>query len=143
MTTAKQDFYVGAALSQILRRASCSICSSPPFFVLNDTIRLYIKYNTKVRTPWGFTITPAEQLFLLSDWPDGVVFLGLVCGDDGVAAVSQAELFMLAGDSAASFRVSCSRQFGAHYAVSGPGGVLPRRVAPCRWYDLGSDGDIK
>ncbi|HUE88335.1 MAG TPA: hypothetical protein VMO26_19845 [Vicinamibacterales bacterium] len=61
----KQEFYEGAAL-HLLARTGAITCSryESPFFVVNNTVVVHLKYSTKGRSPWGFTFMPDEQALL-------------------------------------------------------------------------------
>jgi hypothetical protein len=53
----KQEFYEGAAL-HILAQAGTirSITYAAPFFTLNEELLVLLKYSTKGRSPWAFTL---------------------------------------------------------------------------------------
>jgi site-specific DNA-cytosine methylase len=61
----KQEFYEGAALHLLVRGGKVTnIRYRPPLFVINRKYCVLLKYSTKIRSPWGFTFTPAEQKLL-------------------------------------------------------------------------------
>lgn len=67
MPIAKQDFYEGAALKLAVRTGGISgIVIIHPFFIFNDRLAVLLKYSTKGRSPWGFTLTGEYQPALLN-----------------------------------------------------------------------------
>src|SRR5688572_14790098 len=85
----KQDFYEGAALYQLARRGViASVKYVTPLFVLNGTLQVLLKYSTKKRSPWGFTFGVEEQALLESGPNEGQLVVALVCGADGIAALT-------------------------------------------------------
>ena len=85
----KQEFYEGAALYVLARAGGItSIRYEAPFFLLNDQLLVLLKYSTKGRSPWGFTFTRDEQVILQKRASQLRVVIGLVCGADGVVALS-------------------------------------------------------
>jgi len=85
MTIKKQAFYEGAALYLLARAGAIEgIRYEPPFFVLNEDLRIYLKHSTKGRSPWGFTFTVEEQSALEKHSASKAIIAGLVCGGDGV-----------------------------------------------------------
>ncbi|MGY3497829.1 hypothetical protein [Bradyrhizobium sp. USDA 4502] len=141
MAIKKQEFYEGAALHLIIRSGRVkSIRYDPPFFFLNERITLLLKYSTKVRSPWGFTFTEDEQQQLSSMALRQSTVIGLVCGSDGIVALPYDSYSAIASMRAASAYVSCYRDYGEHYEVSGPDGPLKRKVAPSSWQRILEDG---
>lgn len=128
----KQEFYEGAAL-HILARAGRlnSVRYVSPFFILNEIAPVMIKYSTRVRSPWGFTFTPDEQRALRDKASPPTI--ALVCGNDGVVAFSYRQFGELTSTRDSAIHVACYRQHGEHYEVSGPNGVLNKKVAPASW----------
>ena len=134
----KQEFYEGAALHQLIRGSNgiTSIAHSPPFFVLDDSLQVHLKYSTGKRSPWGFTFTADEQLLLQRRALDMPVVMGLICGTDGVAAVPYEEYIKVASVKGTALRVSCWRSHREHFEIGGPDGTLPGKVAPSDWVRL-------
>ena len=57
MPIAKEDFYEGAALNMLARTgAIVGIINFSPFYVLNGRLAIPLKYGTRGRSPWGFTV---------------------------------------------------------------------------------------
>lgn len=137
MTIAKQEFYEGAALHRLAKGGAVkSIGFDSPFITVNGHLLLFIKYCSNGRSPWGFTFTPHECEQLTDACSRGVVIIGLVCGSDGIAAIDYADFRELAGSPSVSIRVACYRKHRELYEVSGPLGVIPRKIPPSRWTHL-------
>lgn len=137
MAIQKQQFYEGAALHSLARSGMVEgLRYDPPFFVLNDRILLLLKYSTKTRSPWGFTFSPRERDALAMEKLRGPLTIGLVCGDDGIAACSLEEYRVLTSIGHVSARISCFRSHGGLYQLSGPEGRLRGKISPSRWQRL-------
>lgn len=134
MAIKKQEFYEGAALYQLARTGGVtSIRYEAPFFLLNEHLLVYLKYSTKGRSPWGFTFATDEQVLLQRSASQLKIVIGLVCGADGVAAVSYDAYESIAAPRNSAVHIACYRQHGEHYEVSGPDGKLDGKVAPSNW----------
>ena len=137
MAIQKQEFYEGAALHLLVRNAGeVNLRYDHPFFVADERLLIHIKHSTKKRSPWGFTFTPDEQVALEQRSTKLSVWLGLVCGADGVAAVGYDEYRRIAQLRDSSIHVACYRRHRQHYEVSGPDGTIDRKVAPSEWHRL-------
>ena len=134
MALGKVQFYEGAALQQLLRgNGELTLEFKAPFYVLNSKVALYLKYSTKIRSPWGFTFMPAEQIALAEKVAAMPVTIGLVCGDDGIAALPYEEYLAVAAPRNLSIHISCYRRLGEYYEVNGPDGVSLKKISPSRW----------
>lgn len=130
----KQEFYEGAALHVLARSGAISgLCYDPPFFLFNGSLSAYFKYSTRGRSPWAFTFMPAEQLALAARAAAFEVVIGLVCGADGVAALSYRSYLRVASTRNAAVHIACYRRRGEHYEVNGPDGTLGEKIAPSSW----------
>lgn len=137
MTIQKHEFYEGAALYQLIRGAGVSgVRYAAPFFVLNDEVQVYLKYSTGKRSPWSFTFGPEEQALLHARAARHRTFIGLICGADGVAALSFDNYTRIANVSDSALRIACFRLHREHFEVSGPGGKLPSKIPPSNWKRL-------
>lgn len=137
MAIRKHEFYEGAALHQLARAGRIhGIRHEPPFFLVNDRFLLHLKYSTKGRSPWGFTFTPDERGLLEQRANGRAIVIGLVCGGDGIAAVTYDAFSEIAGVSDGAIHIACYRRHGEHYAVAGPGGALDHKVPPSLWQRL-------
>lgn len=134
MAIKKQEFYEGAALHLLARTgAISSIEYDAPFFILNEQLLALLKYSTKGRSPWGFTFTTDEQSVLQLRATESEIVIGLVCGADGVAAVTYDAYLKIATPRDSAIHIACYRQHGEYYAVKGPEGKLDGKVAPSDW----------
>ena len=137
MAIKKQEFYEGAALHLLARGGGISnIRYDPPLFLLNDGLLILLKYSTRVRSPWGFTFMPAEQMLLAERAPQSRIVIGLICGADGVAAISFDDYSSIAAVRKSAVHVACYRKHGEHYEVNGPDGTLSGKVAPSNWRNI-------
>lgn len=129
MAIKKQEFYEGAALHMLARNGGiASIRYEAPFFVLNDSLLVYLKYSTRGRSPWGFTFMPDEQSLLQIAASKLRVVIGLICGADGVAAFAYESYRAIAVPGKSAIHIACYRQHGEHYAIKGPDGKLHGKV---------------
>jgi hypothetical protein len=143
MALKKQEFYEGAALHQIARSGHVrNVQYDPPFFCLNDRISVLLKYSTKIRSPWGFTFSEEEQRQLLTKAGKHPIVIGLICGADGVAALSYESYLKIAAAREGAVHVSCYRDHGEHYEIGGPDGPLERKVAPSSWQRILEGGIV-
>lgn len=134
MAIRKQEFYEGAALCLLARAGGITgIRYESPFFVLNNKLAVYLKYSTKGRSPWGFTFTADEQVFMQNRAATFKMVIGLVCGADGVAAFTYQAYQSVAAIRKSAVHIACYRKHGEHYEVNGPDGTLDRKVAPSNW----------
>lgn len=132
----KADYYHGAALATALHDARCiDVARWPPGYLVNDSVLAIVKYTTKAGSPWQFTFT-TEDVTRLQHCPDGVerVVIALVCGGDGICAVSADAACALLDDAAGA--ISIRRKFRGWYGISGPAGRLEAKVAQKRWPDI-------
>ena len=137
MTIKKQEFYEGAALHLVARSGQItSLRYEAPFFLFNDRLSVLFKYSTKVRSPWGFTFAPDEQALLKTRSLMSKTTIGLICGSDGVAAISYESYLSVASAKSGAIHVACYRKHGEHYEVSGPSGTLKGKVAPSIWQNI-------
>lgn len=137
MAIKKQEFYEGAALHLLARTGAIRcIRYEAPFFVVNDTVVLHLKYSTKGRSPWGFTFMPDEQANLARRASKYEVVIGLVCGSDGVAALPYGSYRGIAAHSESSIHIACYRRYGEHYQVKGPDGTMVGKIAPSNWLKI-------
>jgi hypothetical protein len=129
----KLEFYHGAALVRVIEDPRCeSIAKHKCGYRVNESGILAIKYSTKARSPWGFTFS-AEDIsrFSAATKESGDCAIALVCGGDGVCALSWTIVSALLADSPG--RIAAKRGFAGCYAVSGPAGNLKGKVAMNRW----------
>ena len=138
----KQEFYEGAALHLLARTGLITALRyEPPFFLINDALTVLLKYSTKGRSPWGFTFMPDEQIALREKARVGRTVIGLICGADGVAAFEYYRFLKVATPGESALHLACYRKLGEHYEISGPDGVLNRKIAPSNWQRILKCGD--
>ena len=134
MAIKKQEFYEGAALHLLARAGGISsIRYETPFFRINDYLLVHLKYSTKTRSPWGFTFTKDEQVILQTRTSDFKIVIGLICGADGVVAITYEDYLSVATSRTSAVHIACYRQHGEHYEVNGPDGRLDGKIAPSNW----------
>ena len=137
MAIKKQEFYEGAALHLIARTGTVATLKyEAPFFLFNDRLSVLLKYSTRGRSPWGFTFTADEQEILQARAANFKTAIGLICGADGVAAVSYESYLNIAALRKAAVHLACFRNHGEHYEVSGPDGPLGKKVSPSSWQKI-------
>src|SRR6266404_3924964 len=89
MAIKKQEFYEGAALHLLARTGLVtSIRYDPPLFLLNGKLLILMKYSARGRSPWAFTFTSDEQELLRKSATQTRTTIALICGADGVAALT-------------------------------------------------------
>jgi hypothetical protein len=145
MAIKKQDFYEGAALHVLARTNQVkSIQYDAPLYLINDRLSVLLKYSTRIRSPWGFTFTPDEQSMLKEAASKRrTLMIGLICGSDGVAAISYSSYLAVAAPRNAAIHVACYRQHSEHYEVCGPDGTLDRKVSPSSWQRILENGVVR
>jgi hypothetical protein len=134
MAIRKLEYYEGAALYRLIRSlGEVRVRVDDGSVVLDDQVRVFLKYCTRTRSPWSFTFSGAERRALGKHSATIRVLIGLVCGSDGVAALEYADLFDVAGDGENQIAVSCCRGYDEYYTISGPVKELARKIAPAAW----------
>jgi len=137
MAIRKQEFYEGAALHLIARAGHISsIRYDAPFFLFNDRLSVLLKYSTKGRSPWAFTFTGDEQIFLETKASKFKTVVALICGADGVAAFSYEAYASVASRRLGAIHIACYRRHGEQYEINGPDGTLNKKVAPSNWQKI-------
>lgn len=138
MSIKKLEYYEGAAIYKLARHGVIDgLRYEPPLFLLNNGTHVLIKHSAKKRSPWGFTFTALERNLLLERNCRGSrIILGLVCGSDGVAALTYGEFCSLVPETETSIRIACARSFGEHFLVKGANGRLRKKIAPSRWWKI-------
>jgi len=136
----KLEFYHGAALVRVIEDPRCeTIAKHACGYRVNNNRLLAIKYSTKAQSPWGFTFSEEDiSRFSAASAESGDCFIALVCGGDGVCALSWAIASALLAQSPG--RIAAKRGFAGCYAVSGPAGSLKGKVAMNRWPAIVFDG---
>jgi hypothetical protein len=137
----KLEFYHGAALVRVIEDPRCrAIAKHACGYQVNSNRILAIKYSTKAQSPWGFTFSDDDILrFSVANEECGDCSIALVCGGDGVCAISWETAAELLGMSPG--RIAAKRAFAGCYAVSGPAGPLKGKVAMNRWPSIVFEGE--
>jgi hypothetical protein len=127
------EFYHGAVLWSLITesREKISICADDSTgridsFCINGEIAIHIKHSIKRLSPWQFTFTRdnVEELIEL-DKKYKSLFICLVCGDDGIVALTPDEFLEVAGPAKSEvFWIRVSRPKNKMYEVSGTAGIL-------------------
>lgn len=129
----KQDFYWGAALVRLLDDSRCtSLTKRETGYVVNGDAFIALKYTTKSRTPWRFTFGEDEFGRLIGAagcYRSAVI--ALVCGGDGICAISWTEIDSILGHQ--SGWVSVKRDFHKQYGVAGSKASLDRKISVRDW----------
>ncbi len=134
MAIKKQEFYEGAALHLLTRGGKIAgLNYEAPFFTVNNELSVCLKYSTRGRSPWGFTFTSDEQVLMRNRAKRSDLIIGLICGADGIAAISYRDYREIAPSQKSAIHIACYRKHGKHYGVFGPEGELNRKIAPSVW----------
>ena len=114
-------------------------------YIVNDEVGCFIKYSSKGRSPWPFALSPEDLIELHSGNSNPpTVVVGLVCGGDGVCALSKSNVYQLVGENGGW--ISVRRGFGGSYGVTGSLAKLKGKIPLKRWPLLvfgPTEGDIK
>lgn len=135
----KQEYYHGAALMRLLDDKRChEVRRLDVGYGVNGHSLVFLKYSTKGRSPWRFNFSADERRRLAARAEYLRVTLALICGGDGICAMTLAEAEVLMGRDAGWLAVR--RRFHERYGVSGQAGKLPRKVPRHRWPEIVFDG---
>lgn len=129
----KQEFYHGAAIVRLLEDHRYRNLRRHEFcYLVNERVLVFLKYSTKSRSPWRFNFTEAEYARLNeASSSGGRVVVAMVCGGDGVCALTWESVEQIFGNVAGW--ISVRRKFNESYGVSGPNGNLQRKVQLQQW----------
>jgi len=129
----KREFYHGAALICLLEDARCQQVRKHEFgYIVNDAAFVFLKYTTKPRSPWrfSFSVDEVQRLNLLASQFRKII-IAMVCGGDGICAVSWRDASNLLGNNTGW--ISARRKFKEQYAVAGQVGQLHGKVSLNEW----------
>ena len=129
------ELYHGVVLSRLIHggellEIKTYSLDSNASYVLNQSIGLYIKYSTKRMTPWHFSFKKNHQ-HEIQNLKDkfGEVFLVLVCGHDGVVALSYNELKKVLDEDHKEVEwLAIHRRVREKYKVTGSDGKLKYKI---------------
>lgn len=129
----KLEFYHGAAIIKIVDDLRFThIRKHELGYVINGNRLLILKYRTKAYSPWRFTVTDEDQHRIDQFFGEfKLCVVGLICGGDGICAISLHQFKTLLGNDAGW--ISAKRHFNGCYAVNGSRGKLDRKVAINNW----------
>lgn len=130
----KQEFYHGVAILRLLEDPRCqNVKKGDGGYVVNGDSFAFLKYSTKNRSPWGFSfgLEDIQRLDATAGTHRNVV-VALICGGDGICAVSWKDAADLLGNQAVGW-LSARRGFRELYAVAGPKGKLKHKISFQEW----------
>lgn len=133
----KSEYYHGAAIVRLMDDERCGGVRKKGFlgFVVNEKVFVFLKYTTKGRSPWGFTFDQEDiDRCLKMGTEYSRVVLGLICGGDGVCALTWGEANDLLGGKPG--RIAAGRKHNHSYSVWGTAGELKRKIPVGRWPSL-------
>lgn len=152
MAISSSEKYYGAAIFRLIRELGESIpkgkfsltsgSSNSAFILEGNTPKylgkgksasagIFLKISNKRLSPWRYTFTRGHQdeIFKLKN-KCGQVFLGFVCGDDGIACIDFDELkFILDDHHEEQEWVSVSRRVDQHYRIKGNDGEFSNTIS--------------
>lgn len=129
----KQEFYHGVAIIRLLESAHCQTVHKHSLgYTVNNGTFVFLKYSTKSRSPWRFSFgrEETERMNSLASSFRKIV-IALVCGGDGICAITWREAAELLGNDAGW--ISARRNFNEQYGVAGPRGRLKGKVPLGQW----------
>jgi hypothetical protein len=121
------EFYHGAVLARLVRgRISQGVTirayeAGRSGYILNESIGLYVKYSANRLTPWSFNFSSEHQEEISNLKSEcTTLFVALVCGEDGIACLSQLEYRALLDDQFESTGwIKVSRRTREKYLLTG------------------------
>lgn len=129
--------YYGAVFSYLLDEIEDSIkiqrvcLDRSGFYVVNEMIPIYVKYDTSRKGPWTFTFRQDHQeryISLVKKFGQGVV--AFVCGGDGIVALEYEELQTVLNHNVEQQKsVSIRRKLNQMYGIKGSDGELDRKIS--------------
>lgn len=131
------EFYHGAVLARLIHKSKHPIeievypTPSNSSYSINKNLGLFIKYSTKRMSPWRFTFAKEHQDEIL-DMKNklGEVFLLLVCGENGIIALSFDELKRILNEAHESIEwISVARNKNTEYTIKGSDGSLGHKIS--------------
>lgn len=129
----KREFYHGAALGRLVEDGRCEHIKKHEFgYTVNEEVFVFLKYTTKSRSPWRFSFSndDIQHLNLLASQFKNIV-IAMICGGDGICAISWRKAADLLGDK--SGWISTRRKLNEQYAVAGQVNKLHGKVSLGEW----------
>ncbi|MEK7089163.1 MAG: hypothetical protein AAB913_03475 [Patescibacteria group bacterium] len=136
----KLHYYHGAAIVSLLEEdGNVSVKKKGLLgYVINNEVFVFLKYTTKARSPWKFSFDQEDVdrcLNMKSEY--GTIVLGLICGGDGVCALTWDETQSLL-DIRPGW-ISAQRKHNESYKVIGSVSKLRRKIPVGRWANIISE----
>ena len=133
----KSAYYHGAAIVRLIDDERCRSIRKRGHlgYIVNDRTFLFLKYTTGARSPWGFTFDQEDVdrcAKMAEEYDD--LYIGLICGGDGICALYWHEVIILLGTTAG--HISARRKHNHSYSLRGTEGTLTRKVPQNRWPSL-------
>ena len=101
-------------------------------YIINDKIAIMIKYSTKRLSPWTFTINRDFNFSIDSLSNDYIVFVTLVCNDDGIACLTYDDYsYITCFGSYDINSIFIKRKKNESYTVKGTERSLEHKVKDC------------
>lgn len=131
------EFYHGAVLARLVHGAKQSVeigiypTSSNASYTINKKFGLFIKHSSKRMSPWRFSFAKEHQDEILEMKNKfGEVFLLLVCGEDGIVALSFDELKEILNETHEPLEwISVVRGKNTEYSIKGSDGLLGHKIS--------------
>jgi hypothetical protein len=132
----KYEFYHGAVFTTIIHGCPEDVTIKPyptnsnASYILNASIGLYIKHSTKRLTPWRFSFHKVHQEEICEMKKRlKSVYLILVCGEDGIVALTFDELRIILDANHGEIEwISAARSRNKEYTINGSDGGLGRKI---------------
>lgn len=138
-----RDPYEGVVLRHLIKHDDpvqvTEIGDKVGHFCLNNDAFLLVKYSSRSRSPWRFTIRPDDINTLVRDQSRGGLFGGsyfcLVCGFESLCALREEEWSALLDLSETEIQqtLSVSRSPRSSFEVTGSSGHLARKIPVSRF----------
>lgn len=98
-------------------------------YVLNDRLGLHIKHSSSRMPPWQF-VFGGDTLNEIDELKEhaGAVWLALVCGEDGVVFLPEADFSCVNEKSSVAAYLRVDRDKRAMYRITGSSGPLRKAV---------------
>lgn len=133
----KLGYYHGAAIVSLMEDQRCLSVRKRKYlgYVVNENSFVFLKYTARARSPWGFTFDREEvdRCFRMAGEYKNI-FVGLICGGDGVCAIDWIDAKNLLGGKPG--RIAVGRKHDQSYSVWGTAGELKRKISVNRWPSL-------
>ncbi|OGI68714.1 hypothetical protein A2738_00170 [Candidatus Nomurabacteria bacterium RIFCSPHIGHO2_01_FULL_42_15] len=135
----KLQYYHGAAIVALLENENFSVKKKGLLgYVVNEKVFVFLKYTTKARSPWRFSFDQEDiDRCLKMESEYSTVILGLVCGGDGVCALTWKEARSLLSTNPGW--ISVQRKHNKSYGVAGSISKLKGKVSVRRWSNIVSE----